>query len=324
MISATVIIPTHNRRELVLDAVRHLLEQDFPADRIQIIVAADRCTDLTEEALAKEFGDSILVAQSAAPGSSGAINTGLAAAEGEIAIIIDDEMQASPGFVRAHVRAHEVNPGELVVVTGYSPVVAGDAADPLKRYIARGYERYHAELDRPRRRSAPTDLNSGNMSIPVQALRDAGGFNESYFFQRNDFELATRLIERGFHIAYCRDAVAEQHLGLNGATIVDRAKPRAVNDVRLAREHPWCVPSLNFYANISSSNGRLKWRLAWMTRGVVSRALRLARRGLPDNLFLVRHTYAWTYAVEVVKASGGWAGFDRLTSKAGAWQSRRP
>ena len=49
------VIPTYNRRDLVLRAVSSVLDQDN-ADGIQVIVADDGSTDGTVETLAERFG----------------------------------------------------------------------------------------------------------------------------------------------------------------------------------------------------------------------------------------------------------------------------
>jgi GT2 family glycosyltransferase len=48
-IDLTVVIPTYNRRELLNGAVQSLREQTYPADRYEIIIVSDGCTDGTDE-----------------------------------------------------------------------------------------------------------------------------------------------------------------------------------------------------------------------------------------------------------------------------------
>jgi len=320
--SATVIIPTHNRKAMVAGAVQHLLDVDFPEDLLQIIVVADRCDDGTECELQNRFGGRLLLLQSSVAGQPGAVNTGLAAASGEVAIIIDDEMFATRDFVSAHVRAHEGSDA-LIAVSGYSPVKVNRDSSPLHRYLAKRYEAYHDSLSKPRDRISPTDLNGGNMSIRVSVLRDAGGFNEEYFFQRNDFELATRLMERGVQIRYCPDAMADQNLAVTGDVMVARAEPRARADVRLAHEHPWCVTALPFHDQLHGARATLKWKAAWLSRGVLSPSIDAARRMQPSAVLPVRYAYAARYIFETVREAGGWQALHHLLHNEEPWPSPR-
>jgi glycosyltransferase involved in cell wall biosynthesis len=312
----SVIIPTHDRRALVVQAVRSLLAQDYPAALLEIIVVADRCTDGTIEALRSDFGERVTTMESPGAGPCAALNAGMAVAKGDLVIFLDDEMQVVPGFVSAHVAAHERESGAKTGVTGYSPVVIPKNATRIERYFARIYEDYHRDLGSPYHVHGPRDLNAGNMSLPLRELKDAGGFNESYFFQRNDFELAARLMEQGFIFRYAPDARADQHMSVSGDAMVDRAEPRAQNDVRLAREFPWCRESLPFRRQMHPGGARARWRLIWLARTPAGALLRTMRRLMPQNLALVRYAYAARYAIEAVRSVGGWTEWKAFSREA--------
>src|SRR5690242_2055791 len=49
----SVIIPTYNYSKYILDAVNSILEQDYPKDKLEIIVADDGSVDNTKEVLAE-------------------------------------------------------------------------------------------------------------------------------------------------------------------------------------------------------------------------------------------------------------------------------
>src|SRR5690348_23989 len=102
---ASVLIPTHNRREYVSECVRRLLADEEPPPgrdgptATEIIVACDRCSDGTEEALRTEFGGRIMIVRPERAGNCAALNAAIAAASGELAIILDDDMLPECGFV---------------------------------------------------------------------------------------------------------------------------------------------------------------------------------------------------------------------------------
>ena len=312
MINATVVVPTYNRRDLVLRAVENLVNQDYPADLLEIIVVTDRCTDGTEAALSARFGDRILVIQSRNAGQSSALNTGIDRARGEIVITLDDEMLAVPGFVAAHVREHDDNRAHHMTVTGYSPVALSREAAPLQRFVAAHYEQFHERLRDPKRVQGPLDVNPANMSFRTSEIQSVGGFDESYLFQRNDIALGIRLIENGFTLGYSEEARADQHPALDSEVIVNRAEPRAACDVRLARDHPWCIPFLPFGGRFAPGPARRRWEVIWRGRHLIAPAVRAARKAARENVALVNRDYGVRYAIAAIRAAGGWSEWQKL------------
>ena len=47
--TVTVIVPAHNEEDVIQQRVENLLELDYPADRLQLVVASDGSTDRTDE-----------------------------------------------------------------------------------------------------------------------------------------------------------------------------------------------------------------------------------------------------------------------------------
>ncbi|MGH7213844.1 MAG: glycosyltransferase family A protein [Tepidisphaeraceae bacterium] len=84
----SVIIPTLNRRDYVLEAVRSVKEQTYPAH--EIIVVVDGGTDDTPEALRAAWPDVIVYTQPNL-GRAVACNTGVSIATGEWVCFLDDD-----------------------------------------------------------------------------------------------------------------------------------------------------------------------------------------------------------------------------------------
>jgi glycosyltransferase involved in cell wall biosynthesis len=95
----SVVVPTYNRRELVVEAVESILAQDWP--RIETIVVDDGSTDGTAEHLRREYGDRIQLLVQKNSGVSVARNTGLAAAKGEFLALLDSDDLLAPGSIRS-------------------------------------------------------------------------------------------------------------------------------------------------------------------------------------------------------------------------------
>ena len=309
---ASVIIPTHNRRDHVLRAVEALMKQNYPRESYEVIVSCDRCTDGTEQILRSRFGNQIEVIQSSVPGPSAATNRGLRQARGGLAIGLDDDMEAVEGFVMAHVIAHRANEKSKIAVTGYCPVKFNQDAPPIIRQLAKSFEDYFWELEAPGRESTPLDICAGNFSIPIAGLREVGGFNENYPFQRCDFELAVRLLENGYKFHFSRGARANHWIAIDANTLIGRAAERAQTDYRLAREHPWCLPYLQFYRPLCHPTARRRWRLLWEACGTTAMILGVLRKFSPNNLRLGNLEYLCRYCVGLRREVGNWQDFCRL------------
>jgi len=97
--SISVIIPVHNRRELVRETISCLLRQTRPAE--QIIVVDDASTDGTAEAVERFGSDVILVRLPNNVGPGGARNAGLARATGDFIQFFDSDDLASRDLFEA-------------------------------------------------------------------------------------------------------------------------------------------------------------------------------------------------------------------------------
>lgn len=54
--SVCVIVPAHNEQSCIGHVAASLLQQDYPADRLSLVFALDRCTDQTESVLRQSLG----------------------------------------------------------------------------------------------------------------------------------------------------------------------------------------------------------------------------------------------------------------------------
>ena len=85
----SVIIPTYNRRELVLRAIDSVLAQTHPVD--EILIVDDGSTDGTAEALRARYGERIRYHWQANAGVSAARNAGMSLASGRYFALLDSD-----------------------------------------------------------------------------------------------------------------------------------------------------------------------------------------------------------------------------------------
>ncbi len=84
----SVVIAAYNERRNIGRRIRNLLESSYPADRMEIIVVCDGCTDETAK-IAAEYDGVVVIELERRLGKASAINTGVARARGDIIVFAD-------------------------------------------------------------------------------------------------------------------------------------------------------------------------------------------------------------------------------------------
>jgi GT2 family glycosyltransferase len=102
---ASLIIPSYNREELLVQTLRCALRQDYPDFEI-VLVDQTKSHAPATRAFIEENRGRLVYLQPEVASVTKARNLGLKAACGEVLIFIDDDTSFEPGFVAAHVAAH--------------------------------------------------------------------------------------------------------------------------------------------------------------------------------------------------------------------------
>ena len=199
-----------------------------------------------------------------------------------------------------------------IAVSGYCSPVLPDAPAPIQRALARSYEDFFRELERPGRAEGPGDLVGGNFSIAAAALESVGGFDETFLFARDDFELGARLLAREFRLKFLPAARARMHVTTTADEIVARAEDRGRNDVRLARAYPACAAHVPFHRIFERASTRRRWMLVWPATSLAATILSTLRRFARENIRLINWEYAVRYMVGLRREAGSWGTLRRL------------
>lgn len=199
----TIIIPTHNRRASLQRLLARLEQQDLPKEQMEVIVAADGCTDGTVAWL-QSYQPGYPLRWIELPGGSAARarNRGASAARGRILLFIDDDIEPSEGLVSAHLRAHGT---PSTVVIGYLPLQQRKGQGFFGMELRAWWEHKFYRMAQTGYRFGFEDLLSGNFSVARQFFIDAGGFDEG-FACREDYELGVRLVRHGADLVFSRAA----------------------------------------------------------------------------------------------------------------------
>ena len=128
----SVIIPTYNRRDLVLNAVRSVLAQTLTVD--EIIVVDDGSEDGTAAALQLHFGSRVVYIRQDNAGVAAARNRGLAIARGEYLSLLDSDDEWLPEKTSRQVQWLDAHPGFGMVLCDVIRVTKeGEIVDVFRR-----------------------------------------------------------------------------------------------------------------------------------------------------------------------------------------------
>ena len=96
----TALIDTYNHESFIEEAIKSVLEQDFPASEMEILVVDDGSTDSTPE-LIRKFQPRARLLRKINGGQASAFNAGIPEARGEIVAFLDGDDWWAPGKLTA-------------------------------------------------------------------------------------------------------------------------------------------------------------------------------------------------------------------------------
>jgi glycosyltransferase involved in cell wall biosynthesis len=196
----SVVIPTRNRREQLLRTLAALDAQDVDPARAELVVCDNASTDGTLAALQAWTGRLPLVVLSEPrEGASMARNRALAAAGGDVVLLLGDDMVPAgarllAGHLAAHAEQSEDSYGVLGRIDWAEPV------SPFMRWTERAGFQFAYHLAQPGEVDVAKHLYSSHTSFKRAELLAAGGFDERFPYLMEDIELGIRLARRGMRL----------------------------------------------------------------------------------------------------------------------------
>jgi len=105
----TVLIDSYNYGHFIEEAIESVLAQDFPAERMEVVVVDDGSTDDTAERVRK-YGERIRYFQKPNGGQASAFNFGLRRSRGDVIAFLDADDYGLAGKLRRIVEEFAKNP----------------------------------------------------------------------------------------------------------------------------------------------------------------------------------------------------------------------
>lgn len=203
---ASVVLPTHGRRDSLLRVLQALGRQSVPAGTFEVLVVCDGDVDDSAaacRALGPELPYTLRVLEQDNQGPAAARNRGVAEASAPLIVFLDDDVVPDEQLLSAHLKAqagHEwrVTIGPLLPPPDYRLSVW---AAWEERVLCRQYD----EMAAGRWEANHRQFYTGNAAVLKRHIVEAGGFDPS-FRRAEDVELALRLRERGLHFAFLPEA----------------------------------------------------------------------------------------------------------------------
>jgi glycosyltransferase involved in cell wall biosynthesis len=195
----SVVTPTYNRQARLARVLSAFERQSIELGMFEVVVVDDGSSDGTKAYLASYAGPLRLRSLSQAnAGPARARNAGIEAAQGDIVVFVDDDVEPCEMLLEEHLRSHELE--QNVVVMG--PLASLPYyAQPWIAWEQAKVEAQYAAMTRGDWQPSFRQFWTGNASLARRHLLSAGLFDPT-FLRAEDIELGLRLRDRGLSFRF--------------------------------------------------------------------------------------------------------------------------
>lgn len=200
----SIVIPTHDRRDLLEACLRGLEGQDLQSGAFEVIVVMDGPADAAREFLdAYRPPFSFKYFEQENKGVCAARNLGARHAAADLVLCLDDDVVAAPQLVREHLNSHQRDESFGCFVQGGLELHPSLLKTPFLRYQGKLRRAFRKKMQKAGAALEDIDVSGGNFSIAKSALDAVGGFDERLKDLSNtDGNLAYRLGLNGIRFVY--------------------------------------------------------------------------------------------------------------------------
>jgi cellulose synthase/poly-beta-1,6-N-acetylglucosamine synthase-like glycosyltransferase len=198
--TVSLIIAAYNEADSIEAKLNNIAELDYPADRLQVIIASDGSTDGTNDIIRAYSQIPLTLLELPRQGKAGALNEAVAVATGEVLVFSDANSMYAPDAISTLVRPFA------------DPEVGGVAGN--QRYVtsrkdasATAGERAYWGIDRLIKSFQSEGGSAISATGAIYAIRRSV-FRTVPVGVTDDFVTSTRAIEQGYRLVFEPNAVA--------------------------------------------------------------------------------------------------------------------
>ena len=203
--SLSVIIPTHNRSESILNLLYKIDSIAFPSEQLECIVVCDGCTDDTVSRLQQlRLSYRFHYLETPGRGASFARDAGARRATGNYLLFLDDDIDPDQGLFREFLDQLK-DPKDV----GICALLLEEGGEWNWNRLFLGYwwEHHFRQLQDPLHTFQCEDVTSGALCVHRSFYEATGGF-DIRFRCREDYEFGYRLLKAGARLKFCTEASA--------------------------------------------------------------------------------------------------------------------
>ncbi|NMO94380.1 glycosyltransferase [Paenibacillus lemnae] len=213
--TVTVMVPAHNEELVITATVEHILQMNYPAHKLQVIVVADNCTDQTAAKLHElktrtsyEDRDLFILERTGTGGKSGALNDALKHATGDWICIYDADAAPEKNALLFLTQKAMEQPEKYGAVFGRNK-----ARNRGQNFLSRCINLELVTIQRVHHTGLWQLFKLGtipgtNFIVKSSLLRDIGGWDEEAITE--DTAISFEILSRGQLIALAPQAEAYQ------------------------------------------------------------------------------------------------------------------
>lgn len=197
----SVVVPTYNEAAVIAKKIDNLIQLDYPADKLEILVVDSASTDGTADVAAKSSSRVRVIREEAKLGKAHAINTALPLVMFDLVLITDANAFMDPLAIRRMVEP--MTDPAVGAATG-----AMRQIDHSQNAISEGgglYWKMEVFMRQRESRLHSVVAMSGEMSLFRKSLFLGSGGQVQPWYQRgrtDDMEMSLWVIRHGFQVAY--------------------------------------------------------------------------------------------------------------------------
>jgi glycosyltransferase involved in cell wall biosynthesis len=197
--NVTALIDTYNHERFLERAITSVMEQDFPAEELEILVVDDGSTD-SAPAIAGRFAPRVQYIRKENGGQASAFNRGIPHAHGEIIAFLDGDDWWHRNKLRAVVEAFERNPQAGVVGHGIFQIESATGSGSALTPQEPGYFELRSDEGARKFRNFMCFLGTSRVAIRRSLLKQVFPIPEALVVEADEFMSAVAIAYGGAYL----------------------------------------------------------------------------------------------------------------------------